>query len=268
VSVQIRVAGLHKAYLDAGRRVEVLRGVDLEVAPGELVGIVGPSGSGKSTLLHLLGGLDLPDRGVVEVAGEDLGRLAGSALARFRNRTLGFVFQFHQLLPDFTAVENVMIPGRIAGRDPRLTAARARALLEEVGLAERLEHFPNQLSGGERQRVALCRALALEPPLLLADEPTGNLDPATGEQVFELLQAMTRRHGTTMVLVTHNPELARRCARLFLLEDGILKAFNELEEPGASAGESSASSSTTAPGDPAGDSHEEARAGDRPARQT
>jgi lipoprotein-releasing system ATP-binding protein len=224
VSVQIRVAGLHKAYLDAGRRVEVLRGVDLEVAPGELVGIVGPSGSGKSTLLHLLGGLDLPDRGVVEVAGEDLGRLSGSALARFRNRTLGFVFQFHQLLPDFTAHENVMIPGRIAGRDPASAAADAKALLDEVGLGERLDHFPNQLSGGERQRVALCRALALEPPLLLADEPTGNLDPATGEQVFALLQAMARRHGTTMVLVTHNPELARRCTRVLTLADGVLAA--------------------------------------------
>ncbi|HEV8631714.1 MAG TPA: ABC transporter ATP-binding protein, partial [Thermoanaerobaculia bacterium] len=212
MSVPVRVAGLHKAYLDATRRVEVLRGVDLEVAPGELVAIVGPSGSGKSTLLHLLGGLDDPDAGSVEVAGENLASLSGAALARFRNRTLGFVFQFHQLLPDFTAVENVMLPGRIAGRDPAAAAAHARGLLAEVGLEERLDHFPNQLSGGERQRVALCRALLLEPPLLLADEPTGNLDPATGEQVFELLRVMALRHGTTMILVTHNPELARRCA--------------------------------------------------------
>jgi lipoprotein-releasing system ATP-binding protein len=208
--------------------VEVLRGVELEVAPGELVAIVGPSGSGKSTLLHLLGGLDSPDAGVVEVAGQDLAALSGSGLARFRNRTLGFVFQFHQLLPDFTALENVMLPGRIAGRDPAEAAGQARGLLGEVGLAERLDHFPNQLSGGERQRVALCRALLLEPPLLLADEPTGNLDPATGEQVFELLRAMATRHGTTMVLVTHNPELARRCARIYQLEDGILKAFNDI----------------------------------------
>ncbi len=228
MSVPVRVAGLQKAYLDASRRVEVLRGVDLEVAPGELVAIVGPSGSGKSTLLHLLGGLDHPDAGTVEVAGQDLARLSGGALARFRNKTLGFVFQFHQLLPDFTALENVMLPGRIAGRDPRATAEAASQLLGEVGLEQRLDHFPNQLSGGERQRVALCRALLLEPPLLLADEPTGNLDPATGEQVFELLRGMALRHGTTMVLVTHNPELARRCARLFLLEDGILKPFNEL----------------------------------------
>jgi lipoprotein-releasing system ATP-binding protein len=228
VSVEVRVAGLRKAFLDAGRRVEVLRGVDLEVAPGELVAVVGPSGSGKSTLLHLLGGLDAPDAGSVEVAGHDLATLSGTALARFRNRTLGFVFQFHQLLPDFTALENVMLPGRIAGRDPAAAAGQARVLLGEVGLAERLDHFPNQLSGGERQRVALCRALLLEPPLLLADEPTGNLDPATGEHVFELLRAMAVRHGTTMVLVTHNPELARRCARIYLLEDGILKAFNDI----------------------------------------
>ena len=228
MSVEVRVSGLRKAYLDATRRVEVLSGVGLEVAPGELVAIVGPSGSGKSTLLHLLGGLDAPDEGVVEVAGQDLSRLSGGALARFRNRTLGFVFQFHQLLPDFTALENVMLPGRIAGRDPKQAAAAARALLAEVGLEARLDHFPNQLSGGERQRVALCRALLLEPPLLLADEPTGNLDPVTGNQVFELLRTMALRHGTTMVLVTHNPELARRCARLLLLENGILKQFNDL----------------------------------------
>ncbi|HXT21674.1 MAG TPA: ABC transporter ATP-binding protein [Thermoanaerobaculia bacterium] len=222
MSVSVRVAGLHKAYLDATRRVEVLRGVDFEVGPGELVAIVGPSGSGKSTLLHLLGGLDTLDAGTVEVAGQDLATLSGSALARFRNKTLGFVFQFHQLLPDFTALENVMLPGRIAGRDPDEAAAAAHRLLAEVGLEERLEHFPNQLSGGERQRVALCRALLLEPPLLLADEPTGNLDPATGEQVFELLRAMALRHGTTMILVTHNRELARRCSRVYSLEAGTL----------------------------------------------
>ncbi|HET9767509.1 MAG TPA: ABC transporter ATP-binding protein, partial [Thermoanaerobaculia bacterium] len=184
--------------------------------------------SGKSTLLHLLGGLDAPDEGVVEVAGEDLAHLSGAALARFRNKMLGFVFQFHQLLPDFTALENVMLPGRIAGRDPRAAAEAAEKLLAEVGLEQRLDHFPNQLSGGERQRVALCRALLLEPPLLLADEPTGNLDPATGEQVFELLRSMALRHGTTMVLVTHNPEIARRCARLLLLDNGILKPFNDV----------------------------------------
>jgi lipoprotein-releasing system ATP-binding protein len=225
MSVAVQVRGVRKAYLDASRRVEVLRGIDLAVEPGELVAIVGPSGSGKSTLLHLLGGLDLPDAGTLEIGGQDLSRLSGSALARFRNRTLGYVFQFHQLLPDFTALENVMLPGRIAGQDADDVAAAARALLAEVGLEERLDHFPNQLSGGERQRVALCRALVLEPALLLADEPTGNLDPATGEQVFELLRSMAMRHGTTMILVTHNPELARRCTRIFTLDAGGLMAL-------------------------------------------
>ena len=248
MSVPVRVAGLHKAYLDATRRVEVLRGIDLEVAPGELVAVIGPSGSGKSTLLHLLGGLDVPDGGTVEVAGQDLATLSGGALARFRNRTLGFVFQFHQLLPDFTALENVMMPGRIAGREPGETAAAAARLLAEVGLEERLDHFPSQLSGGERQRVALCRALLLEPPLLLADEPTGNLDPATGDHVFELLRAMALRHGTTMVLVTHNPELARRCSRVYTLDGGILSAH---AAPGAAAAPQPAADSDSDPGNAA-----------------
>ncbi|HUP42442.1 MAG TPA: ABC transporter ATP-binding protein [Thermoanaerobaculia bacterium] len=212
-----------KTYRDGERRVEVLRGADLAVEPGELVAVVGPSGSGKSTLLHLLGGLDRPDRGEVVIGGERLADHRGAALAAFRNRTIGFVFQFHQLLPDFTALENVMLPGRIAGREPREVLERSRALLADVGLAERLDHFPNQLSGGERQRVALCRALALEPPLLLADEPTGNLDPASGERVLELLLELQRRHGTTGVLVTHNPEVAERCARILLLDEGVLQ---------------------------------------------
>ncbi|HVS02431.1 MAG TPA: ABC transporter ATP-binding protein [Thermoanaerobaculia bacterium] len=231
MSVAVRAAGVYKAYQDATRRVEVLRGVDLEVAPGELVAVVGPSGSGKSTLLHLLGGLDTLDAGRIEVGGEDLARLEGRELARFRNRTIGFVFQFHQLLPDFTALENVMLPGRIANRDIAVIRRHARELLAEVGLADRLDHFPPHLSGGEQQRVALCRALALEPPLLLADEPTGNLDPATGDHVFELLTTMAQRHGTTMVLVTHNPEIARRCARILLLDAGFLRTYGA-EGPG------------------------------------
>jgi len=223
VSLAVRASGLAKAYQDGERRVEVLRGADLAVEPGELVAVVGPSGSGKSTLLHLLGALDRPDRGEIEIGGERLSALSGARLAAFRNRTIGFVFQFHQLLPDFTAHENVALPGRIAGIEPRRAAARAAELLAEVGLAERLDHYPNQLSGGERQRVAICRALLLEPPLLLADEPTGNLDPASGEQVFELLVALQRRHGTTAVLVTHNPEIAGRSGRILRLEDGRLE---------------------------------------------
>lgn len=223
MSVRLEARGLTKTFRDGERRVEVLRGVDLVIEPGELVAVVGPSGSGKSTLLHLLGGLDRPDAGDVVVGAERLAEYRGAELAAFRNRTVGFVFQFHQLLPDFTALENVLLPGRIAGRDPRDTLERGRDLLGAVGLAERLDHFPNELSGGERQRVALCRALALDPPLLLADEPTGNLDPASGERVLDLLLALQGRHGTTGVLVTHNPDVARRCARIQVLDEGILQ---------------------------------------------
>jgi lipoprotein-releasing system ATP-binding protein len=225
MSVTVRSTGLAKTYQDGVRRVEVLKGIDLAVEPGEMVAVVGPSGSGKSTLLHLLGGLDRADAGTVEVGGQSLAGLSGSRLAAFRNRTIGFVFQFHQLLPDFTALENVMLPGRIAGLEPQGVLDNARRLLLEVGLGERLEHFPNQLSGGERQRVALCRALALEPPLLLADEPTGNLDPASGEQVFQLLLDLQARHGTTGILVTHNPEIAGRCTRTLRLESGVLLPY-------------------------------------------
>jgi lipoprotein-releasing system ATP-binding protein len=225
MSVAVRATSLTKTYQDGVRRVEVLRGVDLTVEPGEIVAIVGPSGSGKSTLLHLLGALDRPDVGAVEIGGQSLAGLSGAQLAAFRNRTIGFVFQFHQLLPDFTALENVMLPGRIAGLEPRQVLERARQLLLEVGLAERLDHFPSELSGGERQRVALCRALALEPPLLLADEPTGNLDPASGETVFELLLSLQGRHRTTGVLVTHNPEIARRCTRTLRLDGGVLHPY-------------------------------------------
>ncbi|HET9227987.1 MAG TPA: ABC transporter ATP-binding protein [Thermoanaerobaculia bacterium] len=222
MSVAIRTARLHKSYRDGIRQVEVLRGIDMAVEPGEMVAVVGPSGSGKSTLLHLLGGLDRPDSGEVEVAGQSLRGMSGASLAEFRNRTIGFVFQFHQLLPDFTALENVMLPGRIAGLEPEQVLESARRLLVEVGLEERLDHFPNQLSGGERQRVALCRALVLEPPLLLADEPTGNLDPESGEQVFQLMLELQARHGTTGVLVTHNPDIAGRCTRILRLDDGHL----------------------------------------------
>ncbi|HEX3531760.1 MAG TPA: ABC transporter ATP-binding protein [Thermoanaerobaculia bacterium] len=224
MSVTVRANGLSKTYQDGVRRVEVLKGIDLAVEPGEMVAIVGPSGSGKSTLLHVLGALDRPDTGTVEIGGRSLAGLSGAALAAFRNRTIGFVFQFHQLLPDFTALENVMVPGRIAGLEPRAVFDTARRLLSEVGLEERLEHFPNQLSGGERQRVALCRALALEPPLLLADEPTGNLDPESGDQVFRLLLELQARHQTTGILVTHNPEIARRCSRILRLDGGSLHA--------------------------------------------
>jgi lipoprotein-releasing system ATP-binding protein len=159
----------------------------------------------------------------VEIGGQSLGALNARQVAVFRNRTIGFVFQFQELLADFTALENVIMPGRIAGWPLGEATERARALLDEVGLRSRLDHYPSQLSGGERQRVALCRALLLEPPLLLADEPTGNLDPKSGEQVFELMLELQDRHGTTALVVTHNPELAKRCARLLALEGGILQ---------------------------------------------
>ena len=223
MSVAVRATNLSKTYQDGVRRVEVLKGIDLAVEPGEMVAIAGPSGSGKSTLLHLLGALDRPDGGTIEIGGQSLAALSGARLAGFRNRMIGFVFQFHQLLPDFTALENVMLPGRIAGREPGEVLESARRLLLEVGLADRLDHFPNQLSGGERQRVALCRALVLEPPLLLADEPTGNLDPASGEHVFDLLLELQARHHTTGILVTHNPEIAERCTRTLRLEGGALQ---------------------------------------------
>jgi lipoprotein-releasing system ATP-binding protein len=225
MSVSLAATGLHKTYRDGDRQVAVLKGVDLTVEPGELVAVVGPSGSGKTTLLHLLGTLDRPDSGRIEIAGQDVANLNGSRLAAFRNRTIGFVFQFHQLLPDFTALENVVLPGRIAGYAPGELWEAGERLLEEVGLAERTDHYPGELAGGERQRVALCRALILEPPLLLADEPTGNLDPESGRHVLELLLSLKARHRTTGVLVTHNRDVAQRCSRILKLEEGLLRPF-------------------------------------------
>jgi lipoprotein-releasing system ATP-binding protein len=221
--VSVRLRGVGKSFVDGARSIEVLHDIDLDLAPGELTAIVGPSGSGKSTLLHVIGGLERADRGEIEVDGRRWDQFDERRLAAERSRTLGFVFQFHQLLPDFTAVENVALPGRIAGRPAAAARERAAALLSEVGLADRLSHFPSELSGGERQRVALCRALFLEPPLLLADEPTGNLDPAAAEAVFELFLDLRARQGTTTVLVTHNPDLARRCATIRRLEGGRLE---------------------------------------------
>ena len=222
MTIAISMRSVDKSYRDAARTVEVLRGVDLEVDAGERLAIIGPSGSGKSTLLHLLGGLDRPDAGEIVVGGHALATLSAGALAAFRNRTIGFVFQFQQLLADFTALENVMIPGRIAGLPAGDLAARARGLLAQVGMGERETHFPSQLSGGEQQRVALCRALLLDPPLLLADEPTGSLDPESGAAVVELLETLQSGRGMTAIVVTHNPVLARRCDRILSLEGGAL----------------------------------------------
>jgi lipoprotein-releasing system ATP-binding protein len=205
---------LSKTYRNAEVPVVVFQDLDLEVGRGEMLAVVGPSGIGKSTLLHLLGGLDRPDAGRIQVAGNDLTTMSADALAKFRNQNVGFVFQFHHLLPEFTALENVAMPGWIGKMDRREALDRAAQLLAELGLSERSGHFPNQLSGGEQQRVAIGRALLANPILFLADEPTGNLDLDTSERVFELMRQLHGRRGLTSVIVTHNPDLAARCDRV------------------------------------------------------
>jgi lipoprotein-releasing system ATP-binding protein len=220
MSVEIRVQDVWKSFPRDGERVEVLKGVSLRIAPGELVAAVGPSGVGKSTLLHLLGALERPTSGEILYAETALSTLNDAALAELRNRRVGFVFQFHHLLPEFTALENVMLPLLIR-RDPIGEArARAQGLLAQVGLAERLRHRPGELSGGEQQRVALARALVGEPTVLLADEPTGNLDSKTGEEVFELLRQINRERQLTSLIVTHNETLAGRTDRILRMLDG------------------------------------------------
>jgi lipoprotein-releasing system ATP-binding protein len=204
-----------------GRTLEVLRGVDLSIFEGEIVAIVGQSGAGKSTFLHCVGTLDIPTRGSLKVDGQELTTLSSARLADLRNRTVGFVFQFHHLLPEFNAIENVIMPGLIQGHSSRKQLeTRAWALLEEVGLKDRATHRPGELSGGEQQRVALARALVLEPKLILADEPTGNLDSATSVQIHDLFFAINRQRGTTVVVVTHNTALAASMPRVVTLKDG------------------------------------------------
>ena len=198
--------------------VQILRGLSLEVGRGETVSVVGPSGSGKSTMMMIVAGLERPSSGTAEVAGVDLSTLDEDGLARFRRQSIGIVFQDFHLVPTMTALENVAVPLEFAGRPDAF--ARAESCLGQVGLAHRLSHYPGQLSGGEQQRVALARAFAPEPDLLLADEPTGNLDGETGEHVIDLLFDLRKRHGTTLVLITHNPGLAARCARTLRLVDG------------------------------------------------
>jgi lipoprotein-releasing system ATP-binding protein len=226
----LRAEGLRKTFRTGDGSIEVLRGIDLSLAPGERLAVVGASGVGKSTLLHILGTLDRPSAGTLRFRGEELLRREPRALAAFRNQSLGFVFQFHHLLPEFDALENVMMPGLIGGRSFAEMRGRACRLLEEVGLEHRIRHPVGKLSGGERQRVAVARALVLEPDLVLADEPTGNLDPKTGDQVLNLLLEMNRSHGTGLVVVTHSPQLARALGRVVVLVDGYI------EEPGPLAG--------------------------------
>ncbi len=225
-AVALQARGLRKRYLEEdGSELTVLDGVEIDVAAGEAVAVVGASGAGKSTLLHLLGGLDRPTAGEVLLDGRDLATLPERELSAVRNRRIGFVFQFHHLLREFSALENVMMPQLIAGLDPARAAERARELLGEVGLGARLSHRPSQLSGGEQQRVAVARALANRPVLVIADEPSGNLDTHTAEQLHDLFFRLRADHGVAMVLATHNRELADRADRILLLKEGQIRSF-------------------------------------------
>jgi lipoprotein-releasing system ATP-binding protein len=230
----VLIEDLKKSFQHMGRTLEVLRGIDLNIYPGEILCIVGPSGAGKSTLLHCIGTLDLPSSGRIKLAGEELTTLGGARLAAIRNTTLGFVFQFHHLLPEFDALENVMMPGLILGKSKRELAKRAGALLEEVGIAHRATHRPGELSGGEQQRVAIARALLLDPKVVLADEPTGNLDSGTSDAVHELFFQINKDHGTTIVVVTHNPAIAQRMPRVVHMRDGKVEHDERVRREGVS----------------------------------
>jgi lipoprotein-releasing system ATP-binding protein len=216
----VLIEDLKKSFQHEGRTLDVLKGIDLNIYQQQILAIVGPSGAGKSTLLHCIGTLDLPTSGRIRLAGEELTTMSSSRLAAVRNRTIGFVFQFHHLLPEFTALENVMLPGLIQGKNRREMERRARSLLEEVKLDHRATHRPGELSGGEQQRVAVARALALDPKIVLADEPTGNLDTATSDAIHDLFFQINREHGTTIVVVTHNPAFAERMPRVVRMKDG------------------------------------------------
>lgn len=218
----LRAHNVEKYFQDGNRVLEVLRGVTMDINAAEFVSIVGQSGSGKSTLLHLLGALDRPTNGTISLNGEDLSKLSEGALSKIRSKHVGFIFQFHHLLPEFTALENVLLPGMIAGRPQSELLSRAREVLNRVGLAERTHHRPSKLSGGEQQRVALARALFNDPTVLLADEPTGDLDKKTGQQVLEYMIEATRGVGKSLVMVTHDPEIAARADRQFRLTEGRL----------------------------------------------
>lgn len=218
----LQVRHLVKHFRHGGNLIKVLRGVELDIWPGEMVAIVGASGVGKSTLLHILGTLDTPTSGSISFAGRELSHATSAQLADFRNKHLGFVFQFHHLLPEFTALENVMMPTLVARLPREEIYRRAAGLLEEVGLGHRTDHRPGELSGGEQQRVALARALVMEPQLLMADEPTGNLDTAMSEEIHQLFFEINARHGITMLAVTHNAELAEKMPRRLRMVDGLI----------------------------------------------
>lgn len=216
----IKVVDLYKSFPMGGYELTVLKGISLDIARGEMLAIVGASGAGKSTLLHVIGTLDRPTSGTVLFEGQDLFRLSDQEQAEFRNRRIGFVFQFHHLLPEFTALENTYLPALIQKRPTAQVQADATALLKDVGLGDRLHHKPGELSGGEQQRVAVARALMQRPDLVMADEPTGNLDTHTGEALFALMRELNRSRGTTFVIVTHNEKLSAQANRIIHMEDG------------------------------------------------
>ncbi|MAI77454.1 MAG: hypothetical protein CL917_00775 [Deltaproteobacteria bacterium] len=218
----IETRGLVKRFGQPEVAIEVLKSIDLRLDEGDRVAVVGQSGVGKSTLLHILGTLDRPTAGQVLFKGVDVFSQTSDELAQLRNRFLGFVFQFHHLLPEFSAIENVMMPGLLQSKGSAEMRERAQAILQEVGLGHRLDHAVGKMSGGERQRVAVARALVLDPAVVLADEPTGNLDPETGEQVADLLLQMNQEHGTTLIVVTHSARMAEKLGRTLVLEDGLL----------------------------------------------
>ena len=220
--VALALAGVHRSFKQGREELTVLNGADLSVRRGEIVALVGPSGAGKSTLLQISSLLEAPDSGAVRIDGESAGKLSDDRRTAIRRQKLGFVYQYHHLLPEFSALENIVLPQMIAGVSRREAAIRAKDLLERMGLAARAEHRPGQLSGGEQQRVAIARALANRPVLLLADEPTGNLDPHTSDGVFQQLMALVRGEGLAALIATHNPELAKRMDRVVTLKDGKL----------------------------------------------
>jgi len=219
----IKVSKLSKTFIKDGNRIEVLKDLDLEVERGESLSIVGVSGAGKSTLIHILGTLDRPTSGQVLIGEEDVFQWDEAKLADFRNRTIGFVFQFHHLLPEFSSLENVMMPALISGMTGLNARSKAEQVLHEVGLGDRMTHKPGELSGGEQQRVAVARALVMEPRIILADEPTGNLDTETGKKIEDILLSLNSERGITLIVVTHNPLLSQRMSRSIGLQDGKIR---------------------------------------------